>query len=75
MDTFSSFFFFSELVSARPLYIANEIRGPQSARNNGTDLYKTKRSFKLTKGFCKQTLRSGCFWQGFAKKGSINTKT
>ena len=31
--------FFSELVSARPAYIANAIRGPQSARNNGTDLY------------------------------------
>ena len=31
--------FFSELVSTRPAYIANEIRGPQSARSNGTDLY------------------------------------
>ena len=27
------------LVSARPAYNASEIRGPQSARSNGTDLY------------------------------------
>ena len=37
---FFFFRFFSELVSMRPAYIANKIRGPQSARSNGTDLYK-----------------------------------
>ena len=36
---FFIFFLFSELVSARPTYIADEIRGPQSARSNRTDLY------------------------------------
>ena len=31
--------FFSELVSVRPAYIADEFRRPQSACSNGTDLY------------------------------------
>ena len=38
----------SELVSARPTYIENENRGPQSAHSNGTDLYLSKVNVQTT---------------------------
>ena len=55
---FFFFRFFPDLVSARPAYIANEIRGPQSARSNGTDLYLSYyiyTSSKLMTFWVKQT--------------------